>query len=449
MDDLLSRQVPHNIEAEQSVIGAMLIDSRCVSDVIEILRAKDFYSSVNRNIFEAIFSMFSFAKPIDPVTVQERMREDGLWTDDIPAYLRDLMLITPTIANVMEYAWIVKDKALLRGIADAGGEITEMAISGETGAMNILEAAEKKVYSLRQDRERASLEDISKIMRDVYKQISDAAKNDIGIPGIATGFKDLDRIIMGLNNSDLILIASRPGMGKTSIGLNIALHAARKSGKSVAVFSLEMSREQLAMRLLSSSAFIDGKRLHTGRLNDVEWRQLAEAAALISDVKLLINDDASLTVTEMNAQCRRLTDLGLVVIDYMQLMSAATNERSYRGNNRVEIVTEISRTMKVMAKELNVPIICLSQLNRDNEKRAKGDRRPQLSDLRESGSIEQDADIVIGLYRDDYYNEESPEPNIAECIILKNRRGETGKVKLRWVPEYTTFSSLERHHEEM
>jgi len=448
MDDLLSRQVPHSTEAEQSVIGAMLIDSRLVSDVIGILRSKDFYSTINKNIFETIFSMFSFAKPIDPVTVQERMREDGTWTDDIPAYLRDLMLITPTTANAMEYAWIVKDKALLRGIADAGGDITEMAISGETGAMNILEAAEKKVYSLRQDRDRASLEKISLIMQDVYKQISEAAKAGKGIPGLATGFNDLDRVIMGLNDSDLILIASRPGMGKTAIALNIAAHVAKKSGKTVAVFSLEMSREQLAMRLLSATAFVDGKKIHTGRLDDDEWRRLAEAAAQISESKLLINDDASLTVTEMNAQCRRISDLGLVVIDYMQLMSAASNERGYRGENRVQIVTEISRTMKVMAKELNVPIICLSQLNRANEQRKKDERRPQLSDLRESGSIEQDADIVMGLYRDDYYNEESEMPNVAECIVLKNRRGETGTVQLRWDPEYTNFSPLDRYHGE-
>lgn len=448
MDDLLHRQIPHSIEAEQSVLGAMLIDSRLVGDIIGIqLRAEDFYSSINRSIFETIFSMFSFSKPIDPVTVQEQMREDGVWNDDIPGYLRDLMLITPTVANALEYAWIVKDKALLRGVADAGVAISEMAISGEDGALNILEAAEKRVYALRQDRSRASLEEISKIMVDVYKTISETAKSDVAIPGLTTGFSDLDRMMMGLNNSDLILIASRPGMGKTSIALNIAMHVARKSGKQVAVFSLEMSREQLAMRLLAASAFIDGKKLHTGRLNDGEWQRLAEAAKHISQSKLLINDDASLTVMEMNAQCRRLPNLGLVVIDYMQLMSAATNERGYRGENRVQIVTEISRTMKVMAKELNIPIVCLSQLNRENEKRAKNDRRPQLSDLRESGSIEQDADIVMGLYRDDYYNEESEIPNIAECIILKNRRGETGTVQLRWDPEFTNFSSLERHHD--
>jgi len=447
MDDLLYRQIPHSTEAEQAVLGSMLIDERCVGEVVGIITAADFYSSVNRSIFETIFSMFSFAEPIDPVTVLDKMRKDGAYTDDSPAYIRDLMLITPTSANVIEYAWIVKDKALLRSISDAGSDLTEMAISGEGGAMTILEAAEKRIYSLRMGRSRAELEDISVIMREVYRQISEASKTGLGIPGHETGFPELDRILMGLNDSDLILIASRPGMGKTSIALNIALNVAKKSGKSVAVFSLEMSREQLAMRLLASSSFVDGKRLHTGRLNDDEWRRIVEAAAYISDSKLKINDDASLTVTEMNAQCRRIPDLGLIVIDYMQLMSAAS-AGGHRGENRVQVVTEISRTMKVMAKELNVPIICLSQLNRDNEKRAKDDRRPQLSDLRESGSIEQDADIVMGLYRDDYYNDESEMPNIAECIILKNRRGETGTVNMRWNPEFTSFAPLDRHHED-
>jgi replicative DNA helicase len=353
--------------------------------------------------------------------------------------------MTPIAANAIEYAWIVKDKALLRNIVHTGNDISEMAVSGEGGAKSILEAAEKKIYALRMDRSRAELEDINVIMRDVYKQISEAAKAGIGIPGLTTGFPDLDRITMGLNKADLIIIASRPGMGKTSIALNMALHVARKSEKTVAIFSLEMSKEQLAMRLLSALAYIDGKRLQTGRLSEDEWSRLADSAGLISDAKLKINDDASLTVTEMNAQCRRISDLGLVIIDYMQLMSAAT-ERGHRGENRVAIVTEISRTMKVMAKELHVPIICLSQLNRESDK-DKGDKRPKIHNLRESGSIEQDADIVMGLYRDDFYNPESEEPNIAECIVLKNRRGETNTVKLRWDPEYTNFSSLDRHHE--
>ena len=446
MDELLSRQVPHSVEAEQAVLGSMLIDSRCVSDVVGVLKADDFYYSVNKDIYETIFSMFSYSHVIDPVTVLDQMQANGVLIDDSPGYIRDLMLITPTAANVMEYALIVKDRALLRDIADAGGDIREMAASGEGGAMNILEAAEKRIYALRQGRNRAGLEPISKVLIGVYEQISLAAKSGSGIPGLATGLIDLDRTIMGLNDSDLILIASRPGMGKTSIALNIALHTAKTSGKTVAVFSLEMSREQLALRLLSAESFIDSKKLQTGRIKQEEWRRLADAASAISTADLLINDDASLTVADMNAQCRRLTNLGLVVIDYIQLMQAASGTRGYQAENRVQVVSEISRTLKIMAKELNVPVICLSQLSRANESRQN--KRPLLSDLRESGAIEQDADIVIGLYRDDYYNKETEMPNIAECIVLKNRRGETGTVELQWMPEYTTYSSLEKRHEE-
>jgi len=446
MDDLLHRQIPYSVEAEQAVLGSMLIDARCVADVIGAIRADDFYSAVNRDIFETIFSMFNYSHVIDPVTVLDHMRSGGVYTDDSPGYIRDLMIITPTASNVMEYAAIVRDKALLRAIADAGGDISSMAISGEGGAMSILEAAEKRIYALRQGRSKDGLEPISHVMVGVYEQISNAAKSGSGIPGLTTGFHDLDRSIMGLNKSDLILIASRPGMGKTSIALNIALHAAKNSGNTVAVFSLEMSREQLALRLLSTEGFIDGKRLQTGHIKEDEWRRLADAAASVSAADLMINDDASLSVSDMNAQCRRVQNLGLVVVDYIQLMQSATGARGYQAENRVQVVSEISRMMKIMAKELSVPVICLSQLSRANESRQN--KRPLLSDLRESGAIEQDADVVLGLYRDDYYNRESETPNIAECIILKNRRGETGVIELQWMPEYTTFSSLDKRHAE-
>jgi len=445
LEDLLNRQVPHDVLAEQAVIGAMLIDERTVSEVIGILNAKDFYSSVNGDIFESMYSMFSNGKPVDLITVRAQLIVDGASSDDVDTYLRDLMLITPSAANAVEYAHTVKDLSLLRGIMDAGNDISEMAVSGEGGAMNILEAAEKKVYSLRAGRSRAELESISKILEKVYIQVQEAAARGVGIPGISTGFSDLDRYIMGLNKSDLIFIASRPGMGKTSFALNIALNVAKESGKQVAIFSLEMSREQLAMRMLSSQARVDNKRLQTGRLNASEWNSLAEAAEYIRTTDLLINDDASLTVAEMNAQCRRLTNLGLVVIDYLQLMSAASNERGHRSENRVQVVSEISRMMKVMAKELDIPIICLSQLNRESEK-TKGNNRPMLSQLRESGSIEQDADIVMGLYRDDYYNDESEVPNEAECILLKNRRGETAIVEMMWEPQFTAFMPKETRY---
>ena len=445
-NELLNRQIPHSAEAEQAVLGSILIDSRCVADVVGVLKSDDFYFAVNKDIFETVFSMFNYSQSIDPVTVLDGMRANGVWKDDSPGYIRDLMLITPTAANVMDYAWIVKDRALLRDIADAGGDISSMAISGEGGAMNILEAAEKRIYGLRQGRNRAGLEPISKVLIGVYEQISNASKSGSGIPGLASGLIDLDRATMGLNNSDLVIIASRPGVGKTSIALNIALHAAKTSGKTVTVFSLEMSREQLALRLLSAESYIDGKRLQTGRIKQDEWRRLYDAATSISAADLMINDDPSLTVADMNAQCRRLSNLGLVVIDYLQLIQSATATRGYQTENRVQAVSEISRTMKIMAKELNVPVICAAQLSRANESRR--DKRPLLSDLRESGAIEQDADVVIGLYRDDYYNRESEFPNIAECIILKNRRGETGTVELQWMPEYTTFSSLEKRRDD-
>ena len=446
LEDLLHRQIPHSVEAEQAVLGSMLIDPRCVSDVIGLLKADDFYSTINRDIYETIYSMFNYSLTIDPVTVLDRMRAGGVYSDAAPGYIRDLMLITPTAANVMVYAAIVRDKSLLRAIADTGGQISAMAISGEGGAMSILEAAEKRVYSLRQGRNREGLEPISKVLVGVYEQISAAAKSGSGISGLTTGMHDLDRSTMGLNKSDLIIIASRPGMGKTSIALNIALHTAKTSGQTVAVFSLEMSREQLALRLLSSESFIDGKKLQTGRIKNDEWRRLTDAAASISTADLLINDDSSLTVADMNAQCRRLSNLGLVVIDYIQLMQSASGERGHQSENRTQVISEISRMLKIMAKELNVPVICLSQLSRGNE--ARQNKRPLLSDLRDSGAIEQDADIVLGLYRDDYYNKDAVNSNIAECIILKNRRGETDTIELQWLPEYTTFSTLERNQQE-
>jgi replicative DNA helicase len=321
-----------------------------------------------------------------------------------------------------------------------------MALEGTGGAMTILEASEKKIYALRQGRNAAGLEPISKILIDVYDQLSIAAKSGSSFPGLPTGLHDLDRKIMGLNKSDLILIASRPGMGKTSIALNIALHVAKTSGKTVAVFSLEMSREQLALRLLSSASHIDGKKLQTGRLTTDEWSKLGQTASMLSGYDFLINDNPSLSVADMNAQCRRLNNLGLVVIDYLQLMQSAGGTNKNSGENRQQVVSDMSRMMKIMAKELNVPVICLSQLSRANESRQN--KRPMLSDLRESGAIEQDADIVLGLYREDYYNKEVENQNIAECIILKNRRGETDIIELEWQPEYTAYVSVDRYHSE-
>ena len=278
----------------------------------------------------------------------------------------------------------------------------------------------------------------------VFDRLAELARLDQDFPGISTGLKDLDRKINGLNKSDLVLIAARPGMGKTSIALNIALHAAKHTGKTVVFFSLEMSREQLAMRLISNESFVDNQKLVTGRLSEDEWSKISLASSALSQTDLRVDDNPSITVAEMNAKCRRLDNLGLVLIDYLQLMTAA--EAGRRAENRVTVVSEISRALKIMAKELDVPVVCLSQLSRANESRP--DKRPMLSDLRESGAIEQDADEVMFLYRDEYYNPDTEEKNVAECIVAKNRHGETGTVKLQWIPQYTTFADREWKHNE-
>ena len=447
MPDLLNpRQLPNNLEAEQAVLGAMLIDSRCIPDVLGAIRSDDFYMDVNRNIFETIYSMFNYSMTVDPVTVIDEMRKRGLETEGSSDYILKLMDITPTAAHVMDYAAIIRDKALLRRVADAGTEINDLAMESQGSADDILELSEQKIYAIRQGRAVGGLEPVSKVLVDVYTQLTEAAKTGKRIPGLSTGLYDLDSAMMGLNKSDLILVAARPGMGKTTIALNIALNVAKTSGKTVAVFSLEMSREQLCMSLLSSEAQVDRKKLQSGALGDDDWRRLAAASVSIGGMDIRLDDNPMLTVADINAACRRVKNLGLVVIDYLQLMQSASGGPPKYGENRTQIVSDISRMLKIMAKELNVPVICCSQLSRANESRQ--DKRPMLSDLRESGAIEQDADIVLALYRDDYYNKESERPNVAECIILKNRRGETGTVELRWTPEYASFASIDNRHEE-
>jgi len=445
MDELLHRVMPHSLEAEQAVLGAMLIDSRCVPEVITMLKPADFYLETNRNIFDTVLAMLNYSQAIDPVTVLEQMRNSGGATESTARYLVELMNITPTATNVREYASIVADRALLRAVAETSGEITDLVHTGGGTADEVLEVAERRIFALREDRTAGGLEPVSRVLVQAYAKIQEAANRDSHIPGTSTGLPDVDRAIMGLNDSDLIFIASRPGMGKTSIALNMALSAAKSSGKAIAIFSLEMGREQLAMRLLSSESYVDSKKLLTGRLSQEEWRKLGAAASSISKTNIYIDDNPTLTVSDMNAQCRRISNLGLIVIDYLQLMTSAGSNIGSANANRQQVVSEISRFLKIMAKELNVPVICLSQLNRASADRAN--KRPMLSDLRESGSIEQDADIVMGLYRDGYYNPETENPNAAECIIMKNRHGEVGTVDLLWLPEYTTYTSLERRHD--
>ena len=442
-NDLLYRQMPHNLEAEQAVLGSMLIDGDCVKDVMDQLQAEDFYLRQNREIFETIAHMFVYSQPVDGVTVASEMEKNGTYTEATRPYLLQLMEVTPTSANVNEYVKIVRDKALMRQVATAAANITAMVQEGGASAGDMLESAEQKVYAIRRGRSGQSMVPVSQVLQDVMSRLEELSNSGAKLPGLSTGLSAVDSKINGLNKSDLLLLAARPGMGKTSLALNVALSAAKTSGKTVAIFSLEMSREQLVTRLIAAEGLVENQRLTTGNLRESDWQRIAEAASNLSRMDIRIDDNPLLTAADMNAKCRRLDNLGLVVIDYLQLMTSAGG-KSYAGENRQQAVSDISRMLKIMAKELQVPVLCLSQLSRANEKR--DNKRPMLSDLRESGAIEQDADIVMFLYRDDYYNEDSEKHNIAECIVAKNRHGETGKVELRWMPEYTAFGTLENRY---
>ena len=431
MDELLSRAMPHSPEAEQAVLGSMLIDADCIKDVMDKLQPQDFYLQQNREIFETIYSMFIYSRPIDGVTVAREMEKNGVYRDDTRAYLLQLMEVTPTSANVMEYADIIRDKALLRAMAKAAGDISAMVQEGVGTAGDLLTAAEQKIYAIRQGRGSQEMASVGAVLNDVMEQL---AKLTAGSepPGLSTGLSAVDRKINGLNKSDLLLLAARPGMGKTSMALNVALSAAKSSGKTVAIFSLEMSKEQLVTRLLANEGLIENTRLSTGNLRESDWEKIAQAASVLNQTNIRIDDNPLLTVADMNAKCRRLENLGLVVIDYLQLMTPEG-----KADSRTQEISVISRNLKLLARELDCPVIVLSQLSRAPETRT--DHRPMLSDLRESGSIEQDADIVIFLYRDDYYNEDTEVPGECEVIIAKQRSGPTGTVKITWLDKLTKF----------
>ena len=443
-EELMAKQMPHSLEAEQAVLGSILIDSRCLTDVIGILRAEDFYLQQNREIYTTIYTMFNFSQTIDPVTVLDKMKELGYHRDDSRSYILQLMEITPTAANAVRYANIVRDKAMLRGLADAASDISETVHTEVGTPAEILELAEKKIFALRKGERGDSLEHIGTTLHKVFDHLDELSKSDASIPGLSTGMRDLDVKINGLNKSDLVLLAARPAMGKTAFALNVCLNVAKKYKQTVAMFSLEMSREQLAMRLLAIESFVDSQKMATGKLTEEEWVKLCMASAALSQTDIRVDDNPAITVAEMNAKCRRVENLGLVIIDYLQLMNGSGYGKG--GDSRVNVVSEISRSLKIMAKELNVPVICLSQLSRGPESRT--DKRPMLSDLRESGAIEQDADAVLFLYRDEYYNENTEDKGIAECIVSKNRHGEVGTVKLQWIPQYQTFTDREWKHAE-
>ena len=443
-EDLLNRQAPQSLEAEQSVLGSILIDSRCVTDVIGLVTPDDFYQRQNREIYEAIYTMFNFSQTIDPVTVLDKMRETGVYQDNSRDYILQLMEITPTAANAQRYANIVREKAMLRGLGQAATDISEMVYSQVGTPQEMLETAEKKIYALRKGERGDSLEHVGTVLHKVFDNLTELSQSDSAIPGLSSGLRDLDMKINGLNKSDLLLVAARPAMGKSAFALNIGVNVAKKYNKTVAIFNLEMSKEQLVMRLLASESFVELQKLATGKLSDEEWTKLSMAASSLSQTDIRIDDNPTVTVADINAKCRRLENLGLVVIDYLQLMQGSGYGKN--SDTRVTVVGEISRALKIMAKELNIPVICLSQLSRAVESRT--DKRPILSDLRESGAIEQDADSVMFLYRDEYYNENTEDKGLAECIVAKNRHGETGTVKMKWFGPYQTFTDREWKHAE-
>lgn len=441
-DELLSRQAPYSVEAEQAVLGSMLIDPRCIPTVIEALKPDDFYMETDRLIYDTIHQMFLSGRPIDPITVLDEMKAQGYKEAARRELFLQIIETTPTSNNVSEYAAIVRSKSMLRELQKVSSEIIALTRSEEESADTVADLAEQKIYAVRQGREVQGFSSINEAIQEVYAHLDEMAANPGKLPGLPTGFSQLDQYIGGLSKSDLILLAARPGMGKTAIALNMAVNAAKRSGKTVVIFQLEMSREQLATRMLSSEALIDSKKLRMGTLDDTDWERMAGATESLQSMSILIDENSGITVPEMMAKCRRVgSKLGLIVIDYLQLMHTPK-----QMDNRVQEVAEISRSLKIMAKELDVPVLCCSQLSRGPESRQN--KRPMLSDLRESGSIEQDADIVLFIYRDDYYNDQSENRNCAELIVAKNRHGETGTVELQWMGQFTSFAAQDSFRNE-
>ncbi len=434
-------KLPFSLEAEQSVLGAILLDSSCIDKVAEILpRPEYFHLGNHKLIYETLLDMFTQGRTIDFVTLLEELKKNSVFNDSNgKTYLMELAQIVPSISNVENYARIVRDNYDVRTLIITARDIIEDATQGTYDASVLIDSAEQKIFDIRRGKSMQGLQRVNESIIETFDRL-DALNSDSQnlYRGIPTGIKDLDDTITGLNRSDLILLAARPGMGKTSFALNIARHVAVKENKKVAFFSLEMTREQLTSRLLSTEAMVHGVKLRTGKLEEDEWIRLIEAGDILSKTQLYFDDTPGITVPEMKAKLRRLKDVDLVVIDYLQLMSSAK-----RIDNRVQEISEITRNLKIMAKEINVPVITLSQLSRASEQRAE--HRPMLSDLRDSGSIEQDADIVLFLYRGDYYKndeaiEEDYDKNSGECIVAKNRHGETRTVPLHWQGEFMRFT---------
>ena len=441
-EDLLKRKMPQDIQAEEAVLGAMLINNEIIGQVAEILSGEDFFRQQNGALFHAITELYRENRAADPVTILDRLRENGIPEEMGSAELiRRLIESVPSSARAMDYANIVYEKSTLRRLIRTAEEIETDCYTGQQKLNDILDETEKKVFRLVQSRNTQDFRPISDVVMQVLRRIELASQTKGHITGLPTGFADLDYRTAGLQPADFILVAARPSMGKTAFVLTIADYVTVKKKESVAIFSLEMSAEQLVNRMLAMESQIDAQALRSGDLSDRDWEALMESSETIGTSRLIIDDTPGIKVSEIRSKCRKYKleqDIKLVIIDYIQLMSGSGS----RSDNRQQEVSDISRGLKSLARELNVPIIELSQLNRAVESRA--DHRPMLADIRESGAIEQDADVIMFLYRDDYYNEDSPEKNIAEVIVAKQRNGPTGTVKLGWQPKFTRFVNLER-----
>jgi replicative DNA helicase len=440
-ESFIKRILPHSAEAEQSVIGSMIMDRDAIVAASEVIAGTDFYEHQYSILFDTMVELYNEGKPVDLVTLQDRLKEK-----DVPPqvcsleFIRDLVTSVPTSANVRYYAQIVRDKAVLRRLIKVTEETANECYLDKEKLDVILEKTEKHVFDIVQNRGTKEFSDIKEVVLRSIDSIEAAAKNQGSVTGVATGFYDLDYKTAGLQPSDLILIAARPSMGKTAFALNIAEYVALKSNVTTAIFSLEMSQDQLVKRVLAMNSRVDSQAIRTGALSGEDWSSLMESARVIGNSNMVIDDTSAISVSELRSKCRKLKlekNLGLIIIDYLQLMSG-----SKKSESRQQEISEISRSLKSLAREVNVPVVALSQLSRAVEQRP--DKRPMLSDLRESGAIEQDADIVMFLYRDEYYNRDSEEPGVSEIIIAKQRNGPTGTVKLAWQAQYTKFANLER-----
>ena len=441
----LGKVPPHDIEAEQAILGSMLTDRDAVISAIEVLKPEDFYREDNKIIYEAILNLYNRSEPIDVITVRAELETMGK-IDNVGGleYLVELPDKVPTTANSMKYIKIVEEKSSLRKLIKTANEIIELGYDPTEDVDDIMEGAEKKIFNIMQDKDQKGYSPLKDVLVESFTKLEELYNRKQHITGVPSGFIDLDYRTAGFHGSELILIAARPAMGKTAFALNIASNAALRANVPVAVFSLEMSKEQLVNRILSSESMVDSNKIRTGKLDEEDWSKLAETIGPLSEGEMYIDDTPGINIMEIRAKCRKLKiekNIGLVVIDYLQLIQGTGR----RNGSREQEISEISRSLKILAKEIDVPVIALSQLSRAAEQRP--DHRPMLSDLRESGAIEQDADIVMFLYRDDYYNQDSEKKGIAEVILAKHRGGSTGTVDLRWIGNYTKFVNLAKRYD--